>query len=429
MAGKIFINYRRTDDAGYVQALHFRLEGEFAPGDLFMDVEGGIRPGDDFVDILTAQVAASDVMLVVIGPRWVEAFASRRDDLDFVALEIQAAIDQRKRIIPVLVGNASMPRADSLPEAIKSLTRRHAVGLRPDRFRADCQGLMNAIKESISDAQKELAARTELERKAAEAARFDAEAQAEARVSAAEMRAREQAAAGLSSAEIRKAEELANWDFVKDRNNIDDLRDHLARFPQGATSRYASDRLDRLVWTEIASRSNLADLRAYLDEFPRGSKAKQAQEQIAALEQQETEVRSAARLRAQEEQDWQRIAVSNDRQEIEDFLQIWPSGFYAKAAQSRLGEVRPGSGPFNWWERLKSAQKPRPSRSPGSVLSSSRVIGIDLGTTYSRVAVMDGKNAKIIENLDDARATPSIASSASRPSARRSPIPSVPSSQ
>ncbi len=37
-----------------------------------------------------------------------------------------------------------------------------------------------------------------------------------------------------------------------------------------------------------------------------------------------------------------------------------------------------------------------------------RVIGIDLGTTNSCVAVMDGDNAKVIENSEGDRTTPSI---------------------
>ncbi len=40
----------------------------------------------------------------------------------------------------------------------------------------------------------------------------------------------------------------------------------------------------------------------------------------------------------------------------------------------------------------------------------SKVIGIDLGTTNSCVAVMDGKDAKIIENTEGARTTPSMIS-------------------
>ena len=37
-----------------------------------------------------------------------------------------------------------------------------------------------------------------------------------------------------------------------------------------------------------------------------------------------------------------------------------------------------------------------------------KVIGIDLGTTNSCVAIMDGSQAKVIENSEGARTTPSI---------------------
>jgi hypothetical protein len=79
-------------------------------------------------------------------------------------IEIKAAFEQDKRVIPVLVGGASMPRADSLPGAIQQLAYRNAVGLRPERFGADCRGLIAELKPD---------ARTEKERKAAEAARLD----------------------------------------------------------------------------------------------------------------------------------------------------------------------------------------------------------------------------------------------------------------
>ena len=36
------------------------------------------------------------------------------------------------------------------------------------------------------------------------------------------------------------------------------------------------------------------------------------------------------------------------------------------------------------------------------------IIGIDLGTTNSCVAIMDGKSPKVIENVEGSRTTPSM---------------------
>jgi hypothetical protein len=344
MAGKIFVNYRRGDDPGFTQALYQRLEDEFTADDLFMDVEGHIKPGDDFVTVLNTQVAAADVVLAVIGPRWNELLTARANDPDdFVAIEIKAALEKDKRVIPVLVGGANMPRADLLPEAIKPLARRNAVGLRPERFKADCQGLITALKEQLVAAQTERAARTEAERTAAEAARREAEAQAAARAQAAEERSRAQAAAGLSAEEIRKAEELANWEFVKDRNDVQDLRDHLARFPGGSTERYALAKLDQLIWAALGSTPDITQLRAYLDEFPKGASAAQAQTRIAALEKEATEQRAAEQRQVQETEEWAAVAASSDRAVIEAFLKKWPKGQHADAARGRIRELRRGS--------------------------------------------------------------------------------------
>lgn len=155
MAGKIFINYRRGDDAGYSGRLFDRLQDVFAPQQLFMDVDN-IAPGLDFVRVLNERVAECDVVLAVIGRNWIDArdAAGKRrldDPEDFVRIEIASALDQGKRVIPVLVADAPMPRADDLPEALRPLSRRNAVRLTHERFRSDTQGLIKALQQSLEE--------------------------------------------------------------------------------------------------------------------------------------------------------------------------------------------------------------------------------------------------------------------------------------
>ena len=108
MAGKIFINYRRNDDAGFTHALYQRLEDEFAAGDLFMDVEGHIKPGDDFFEVLKAQVAATDVLLVVIGRAGPTCSRPARTTRTTSLRSRSRQPSTKVSAIPVLVGGADM---------------------------------------------------------------------------------------------------------------------------------------------------------------------------------------------------------------------------------------------------------------------------------------------------------------------------------
>jgi hypothetical protein len=195
MAGKIFINYRRGDDPGSAQALFARLEQAFPPEQLFMDVDN-IEPGLDFVKVLKDQVAQCDVLIAVIGRGWIdtrdEVGARRLDNpADFVRIEIESALAQDKRVIPVLVGEARMPRTDELPEGMKPLATRNAVRLTHERFRADAQGLIKALERALGEieaqrrAQAQAHARAQAEAEAARRAQAEAESEREGAAAAA----------------------------------------------------------------------------------------------------------------------------------------------------------------------------------------------------------------------------------------------------
>jgi tetratricopeptide (TPR) repeat protein len=152
MADKIFINYRREDSIGTAGRLRDRLAESFGEENLFMDVDN-IPAGVDFVADLNTQVAECRVFLAVIGPNWLDAkdeSGVRRLDNpdDFVTIEIAAALARNIRVIPVLVDNARMPKADKLPGPIKPLVLRNAVEVRNSQFRRDAEALVARIREA-----------------------------------------------------------------------------------------------------------------------------------------------------------------------------------------------------------------------------------------------------------------------------------------
>jgi hypothetical protein len=155
MTGKIFINYRRGDDPGHTGRLFDRLQDVFEPQQLFLDVDN-ISPGADFVRELNDRIAECDVLLAVIGKGWINARdvsgVRRLDDpSDFVRIEITSALNQGKRVIPVLVGEASMPSTEELPEALRPLATRNAVRLTHERFHTDAQSLVKALQLSLKE--------------------------------------------------------------------------------------------------------------------------------------------------------------------------------------------------------------------------------------------------------------------------------------
>ena len=345
MAGKIFLSYRREDAAGFALALFGRLEQSFPSERLFMDVEGGIGAGQDFVRVIEDEVSLCDVMLVLIGPDWltVTGEAGRRrleNPEDFVRIEVELALKFGKRVIPVLVHKTEMPRADALPEPLKALARRNAVGLTQERFKADAQGLIKALEDALAEVED---ARRQAESKAAAAEKQRAAEQAanaEEAARAEKERARLDAIAGLSPEQIAKAEELANWDFIKASEGSQEFRDHLARFPQGVTERMARKRLEALVWAGLSQPVGADALKGFLAEFPNGTHASEATANLAELELQAAAAREAAEGEKREMDAWASASAAGSVAALEIFGRDWPQSKYVDAARSGSGKSR-----------------------------------------------------------------------------------------
>ncbi len=147
----IFISYRRADSADISGRIYDRLTERFGRERVFKDVDS-IPPGVNFPDYIAESIEASDVALIIIGPRWLEAsagFAQRRldDPADFVRVEIETALRLGVVVIPVLVGGARMPAERRLPEGLRPLLQQNGLQVRHDPdFSHDMDRVFAAIE-------------------------------------------------------------------------------------------------------------------------------------------------------------------------------------------------------------------------------------------------------------------------------------------
>ncbi|MGH7323696.1 MAG: toll/interleukin-1 receptor domain-containing protein [Candidatus Rokuibacteriota bacterium] len=144
---RVFICYRRADAEAYAGRIHDRLAEVFPKDRLFMDVEA-LEPGEDFVTAIASAVGAVDVVIAVIGPKWMVAGDGRRlfeNPRDWVRNELAQALQRNIRVIPVLVGGAIIPAPESLPPDLQHLTRLHAIEISHTRFASDVDRLIESL--------------------------------------------------------------------------------------------------------------------------------------------------------------------------------------------------------------------------------------------------------------------------------------------
>jgi hypothetical protein len=111
-----------------------------------MDVQD-IRPGDNFEETIEKILLRCDLVIAVIGPRWLTSIHSRALREDFVAMELTTALRRQIPILPILVDGAVMPPVEELPRELAPLARRQALEVDDARFDADMEQLFGCVRD------------------------------------------------------------------------------------------------------------------------------------------------------------------------------------------------------------------------------------------------------------------------------------------
>lgn len=158
----IFVSYRRSDSEVEAGRLADQLQFRYGEDEVFFDRgRDTFQPGDDWLGTIEAAAQAAEVMVVVIGPTWLETPTGATqprifDDSDIVRLEIRTAIDRGARVVPVLLGDAAMPPKDGLPNDLKRLGSGQAVPIRTETFQRDADYLVRQLEPALSSPTRRL---------------------------------------------------------------------------------------------------------------------------------------------------------------------------------------------------------------------------------------------------------------------------------
>lgn len=138
---KVYLSYRREDSATISGRIYDWLIQHMPKGDVFFDVD--MEYGINFVERIRETISQCRAILVVIGPQW---FNKHGEPSLYVRMEVEQALDKGIQVIPVLVGDATMPTQEQLPPTLRRLSLLNAAIVRDGRdFHRDMQDLGRSL--------------------------------------------------------------------------------------------------------------------------------------------------------------------------------------------------------------------------------------------------------------------------------------------
>ncbi len=153
----VFLSYRRDDTGFVVGHVYDRLIRIYPRRKVFFDI-GAIKGGEDFRARIAGAVGNSDRVLVFIGARWLDPSGLGGqprlfDPKDVVRFEVKAALDASVLVLPIVVGNARMPKPEDVPEELAAICNLNALPLRHESFAADFQHILATLARRGEDSR------------------------------------------------------------------------------------------------------------------------------------------------------------------------------------------------------------------------------------------------------------------------------------
>ncbi|MFL5070660.1 MAG: TIR domain-containing protein [Xanthobacteraceae bacterium] len=150
---KIAVSYRREDSGPVTGRIFDRLVARYGKQSVFRDIEN-IPAGADFRHHIDDVLRNTNTLIVVLGRKWVGPVTAGRsrihDEDDPVRIELETALQRGVSIIPVLIGDAKMPKASQLPESLKDFTFLNAVRVDPGQdFDHHTDRLIRSIERTL----------------------------------------------------------------------------------------------------------------------------------------------------------------------------------------------------------------------------------------------------------------------------------------
>jgi hypothetical protein len=151
---RVFVSYRRSDAEFLAAELQARLIEEL-DAEVFFDLQS-ILPGDDWEAEITAALKHCSVFVLLLGRDWVGTLPSGKrridEDDDVFRLEMERALDSTIAIIPVLLGDVSVPKVSELPEGLRRLADLQAITIDSKQMESTISSLIAAIRRGLDRA-------------------------------------------------------------------------------------------------------------------------------------------------------------------------------------------------------------------------------------------------------------------------------------